>query len=78
MPSTSAAYALASSPSIWRVHLAGELIGVEVDEVFFEGFSLRDYFSGGIQDKARTVEEQTVIAADLIDHDDGNFVIARD
>ena len=31
-----------------RVHLAGELIGVEINEVFFEGFSLRDYFSGGI------------------------------
>ena len=49
--------------------------GVEEDEVFFEGFGLGADFAGGGEGDARAIEDQGVVAADLVDVDDGTLVM---
>src|SRR5947199_5255142 len=51
------------------------MIAVEIDNVFFNGFALRDHISRGIYNNARSVENQAVISSDLVHHYDRNFVI---
>ena len=60
------------------VHLAGQLVGIEVNQVFFKRLALRDHLAGGIQNQAGTVKHQVVIAADLIDHGDRDLVLPGD
>ena len=60
------------------VNFAGELVGVEVDQIFFEGLALGDDFAGIIQHEAGAVKDQAVIAADLVDHDDRHLVVTGD
>src|SRR5437660_12561156 len=57
---------------------ASESIGVKINEVFFEGFPLGNDVSRRIEDHTRTVENEAVIAAHLIDHRHRHLVIAGD
>src|SRR6185437_14574362 len=61
-----------------RTNVAGVGGGVENDEIFFERMRAGDEIAFGVEADAGTVENETVVAADLIDVDDGNFVMARE
>lgn len=41
------------------------------EEVFFEIFGLGDDFAGGVEDDAVAVEDELIVAADLVDVDQG-------
>src|ERR1700722_5647473 len=58
--------------------IAREGLRIEVDEIFFEGTSLRDDVAFRVENDARSIEQQAVIAPDLIDHGDWNFVLTSD
>ena len=55
-----------------------DLLGVEIDQVLLERLRLRDYLSIGRNHQARSVENQAVVAPDLVHHRDRNFLILRD
>ncbi len=51
------------------LHRAGD---IDDEEVFFEIFALGDDISVGVEDGGIAIEDQFVVAADLIDVDDGH------
>src|SRR5580704_7816191 len=59
------------------VDFAGQVLRVEVDEIFFEGATLGDHLSFTIKHQAGTVEHETVVASDLVDENHWNLVLAR-
>ena len=66
-----------------RVHVPSdflriEFLGVEIDQVFLERLRLRDHLSVGRNHQARSVEDQAVVAPDLVHHRDRNFLILCD
>src|SRR4029077_17094184 len=65
------------APDLW-VHISGELLGVEIDQVFLERLPLRDHLSVGCDHEARSVEDQAVVAPDLVYHGNRYFLILRD
>ena len=56
--------------------MGGNRICVEEDYVFGEGGGLRDDFAFGVEDEGGAVEDEGVVAADLVDHDDEGIVAA--
>ncbi len=60
------------------MHVAGEFVGIEIDQVFFEGLRLGKDLTVRADDHAGSVENEAVVASDLVDHGDGDFLIARD
>ena len=60
------------------VHVAGQSLGIEIDEIFFAGAALGDDFAFCVQHQAGAVEDQAVISANLIHHHDRHFVLAGD
>ena len=60
------------------MEIAREGFRLEADQVFFKGTTLRDDFSFGVENDAGSVEDQAVVAADLIHHRNRNLVLARD
>ena len=60
------------------VQVAGESLGIEIDKIFFERPSLRDDVAFRIEHDAGAIEDQAVIAPDLIDQRDRNLVVACD
>ncbi len=60
------------------VQVASQGLGIEVDQVFFEGTALRDDVAFRVENDAGAVKDQAVVASDLIDQRDRNFMMARD
>ncbi len=60
------------------VHLPGQGLRVEDNEILFERTPLCDDLSFAIENKARPVEEQAVVAAHLIHEYHRNFVLTGD
>ena len=58
------------------VAFAGD--GVEEDEVFFKGLGLGGDFAAGGEGDAGAVEDERVVAADLVDIDDRALVVQSD
>ena len=59
------------------VAIASERCGVEQDQVFFERRRGSDHFASGVHGEAAAIENQLVVAADLVDVDDGDVEAAR-
>ena len=60
------------------MHFPRQTLRVKINQVFFEGFSLRNHLSLAIEHDTGTVEYEAVVTADLIDQRDWNFVAAGD
>jgi hypothetical protein len=59
------------------MHIAGHRSGVHENEILLERACLGNHLSLRIQRQTRTIEYKTVIAADLIDKNNGNAMLTR-
>ena len=62
--------------AIMNVALQG--LGIEADHVLFERLGLRDDLAVGAEREAGAVEDQAVVAANLVHHGDRHAVMLRD
>ena len=60
------------------MHFARQTLRIEIDQVFFERAPLRDHIAFPIEHQAGAIEHQTVIPANLVDENDGHFMLSGD
>src|SRR5579864_6072883 len=60
------------------MHLASQSLRIEIDQVFFKREPLRDYIAFTIEDQAGAIEDETVVAANLVDQNNGDFMLPGD